>query len=37
MKDETKGVPIVEFVGFRSEMYSYVQNDEITCKKVKGI
>ena len=23
MKDETKGVPIVEFVGLRSKMYSY--------------
>ena len=37
MKDETKGVLIVEFVGLRSKMYSYVQNDEITCKKSKGI
>ena len=37
MKDKTKGVPIVEFVGLRSKMYNYVQNDEITCKKAKGI
>ena len=37
MKDETKGVPIVEFIGLRSKMYNYVQNDEITCKKAKGI
>ena len=37
MKDETKGEPTVEFVGLRSKMYSYVQNDEITCKKAKGI
>ena len=37
MKDETKGVPIVEFVGLRSKMYSYVQNNKITCKKAKGI
>ena len=29
--------PIVEFVGLRSKMYSCVQNDEITCKKAKGI
>ena len=37
MKDETKGIPIVEFVGLRSKMYRYVQNDKITCKKAKGI
>ena len=37
MKDETKGVPIVEFVKLSSKMYSYVQNNEITCKKAKGI
>ena len=37
MKDETKGIPIVEFVGLRFKMYSYVQNDEITCKKAKEI
>ena len=37
MKDETKGVPIVEFVELRSKMYSYVQNDKITCKKAKRI
>ena len=32
MKDKIKGVPILEFVGLRSKMYSYVQNNEITCK-----
>ena len=37
MIDETKGVPIVELVWLRSKMYSYVQNDETTCKKAKGI
>ena len=37
MKDETKGVPIVEFVGLRSKMYSYVQNEDITCKKAKEL
>ena len=37
MKDETAGVPIVEFVGLRSKMYSYVTNDEKGCKTAKGI
>ena len=37
MKDETAGVPIVEFVGLRSKMYSYVTNDERGCKTAKGI
>ena len=27
MKDETAGVPIVEFVGLRSKMYSYIKDD----------
>ena len=35
MKDETAGVPIVEFVGLRSKMYSYVTNDEKGCKTAK--
>ena len=37
MKDETAGVPIVEFVGLRSKMYSYVTKDEKGCKTAKGI
>ena len=37
MKDETKGVPIVKFVGHTSKMYSYVKNNEITCKKQKKL
>ena len=37
MKDETAGEPIVEFVGLRSKMYSYVTNDEKGCKTAKGI
>ena len=37
MKDETAGVPIAEFVGLRSKMYSYVTNDEKGCKTAKGI
>lgn len=40
MKDEAAGIPITEFVGLRSEMYSYVKNDNKTTKEVnaaKGI
>ena len=37
MKDETAGVPIVEFVGLRSKMYSYVKNNEKGNKTAKGI
>lgn len=37
LKDETFGDPIVEFVGLRPKMYSYITNNEITVKKSKGI
>ena len=37
MKDETAGIPIVEFVGLRSKMYSYIKNNEKGCKTAKGI
>ena len=37
MKDETAGIPIVEFVGLRSKMYSYMKNNEKGCKTAKGI
>ena len=37
MKDETTSVPIIEFIGLRSKMYSYVKNDEKGSKTVKGI
>ena len=37
IKDETAGVPIVEYVGLRSKMYSYITNDERGCKTAKGI
>ena len=37
MKDETKGVPITEFCGLRSKLYSFVQNNDIGCKRAKGV
>ena len=37
MKDETAGLPIIEFIGLRSKMYSYVKGDEKSCKRAKGI
>ena len=36
MKDETAGVPIQEFVGLRSKMYSMLYNNQAK-KKAKGI
>ena len=36
MKDEAAGVPITDFVGLRSKMYSYVLSDKCV-KKCKGI
>ena len=36
-KDEAAGVPICEFVGLRSKMYSYLKNDLIGGKTTKGI
>ena len=35
-KDETASVPIVEFVGLRSKMYSF-NTEEHECKKAKGV
>ena len=35
-KDETASVPIVEFVGLRSKMYSF-KTEEHECKKAKGV
>ena len=37
MKDETAGIPIVEFIGLRSKMYSYIKSNEKGCKTAKGI
>ena len=36
-KDEATGVPICEFVGLRSKMYSYVKDDKEGGKTAKGI
>ncbi|XP_053379108.1 uncharacterized protein LOC123541547 [Mercenaria mercenaria] len=36
-KDEAAGIPIVEFVGLRSKMYSYLLENEVNIKKCKGI
>ena len=37
MKDETAGVPITEFVGLRSKMYSYMKDNQKGGKTAKGI
>ena len=36
-RDEAAGTPIVEFVGLKSKMYSYIKNDEKGGKTAKGI
>ena len=36
-KDEAAGVPICEFVGLRSKMYSYIKNNQTGGKTAKGI
>ena len=36
-KDEACGVPITEFVGLKSKMYSYIKNDEKGGKTTKGV
>ena len=36
-KDEACGVPIVEFIGLKSKMYSYIKSDEKDGKTTKGI
>ena len=37
MKDEAAGVPICEFVGLRSKMYSYMKDNQKGGKTAKGI
>ena len=36
-KDEASSIPIVEFDGLKSKMYSYIKNDEKGGKTAKGI
>lgn len=36
-KDETVGIPVVEFVGWRSKMYSYIKDNDKGDKTAKGI
>ena len=36
-KDEAAGVPIIEFVGLRSKMYSYIKDNDKGAKTAKGI
>ena len=36
-KDEACGVPITDFVGLKSKMYSYTKNDKKGGKTAKGI
>ena len=36
-KDEAAGIPIVEFVGLRSKMYSYIKDNEQSSRTAKGI
>ena len=36
-KDEAAGIPIIEFVGLRSKMYSYMKNNDKGGKTAKGI
>ena len=37
MKDEFKGVPVSEFIGLKSEMYSLVSADDQEVSKAKGV
>ena len=36
-KDEACGIPIIEFVGLKSKMYSYVKDNEKDGKTAEGI
>lgn len=36
-KDEASGIPVVEFIGLRSKMYSYIKENNKGGKTAKGI
>ena len=36
-KDEAAGIPIIEFIGLRSKMYSYIKDNQKVEKTAKGI
>ena len=36
-KDEASGIPVNEFIGLRSKMYSYIKDTDECDKKAKGI
>ena len=36
-KDEACGIPIAEFIGLKSKMYSYVKDNEKGGRTAKGI
>ena len=36
-KDEASGIPVVEFIGLRSKMYSFVKDNEETARTAKGV
>ena len=36
-KDEASGIPIIEFIGLRSKMYSYMKDDSCESRTAKGI
>ena len=36
-KDEAAGIPIIEFIGLRSKMYSYIKENQKVSKTAKGI
>ena len=37
LKDEAFGIPITEFIGLRPKMYSYIKDNDSSCKTAKGM
>lgn len=37
LKDEACSIPVNEFIGLRSKMYSHIKDDDKGCKITKGI